>query len=58
MEKWWAFYEIEIGDPGERPESYWTPRLAEVCHLRPSDLGELTSGQMHRAYVYSHPPDE
>jgi hypothetical protein len=55
MEKWWTWYEVEIGVPGERPESYWVPRYAEVCHLRPADLGDLTSGQMHAMYRYSHP---
>lgn len=54
--QWWEFYWVIVGEPGQRPESYWDPRIAEVCSLRPSDLGDLTSGQIHDAFRYSHPP--
>ena len=47
----------DLGEPGERPESYWSPRLADVCHLRPGDLADLTFVQLHSAYMYAHPDD-
>lgn len=48
---------MDLGLLGERPESYWSPRLAEVCHLRPADVGDLTLGQLHEAYLYSKGDD-
>jgi len=41
----------------EKPESYWTPRIGEVCHLRPTDLGDLTPNQLFAAFMYAHPED-
>lgn len=52
--KWWRIFENDLGPAGERPEVYWSPRLAEVCGLRPSDIGDLTAMQLHAAYSYSH----
>jgi hypothetical protein len=41
------------GPPGGRPQDYWSPRIAEVCHLRPDDLETMTLHQIHAAYTYS-----
>ncbi len=50
-------WESYLGEPCEKPESYWSPRLAEVLHLRPSDIGEMTPTQLFNAYMYAHPED-
>jgi hypothetical protein len=30
LEKWWRIWESYLGPSGAVPESYWSPRLAEV----------------------------
>lgn len=43
----WRLFRIRFGRlPGDRAESYWTPALGFVCHLRPSDIGDLTPSQL------------
>ena len=43
--------------PGERPQSYWTLRMAEVFGWMPDALEQLTLSQIHEAYMYSQGDD-
>ena len=58
LDKWWRIVEGSGLYPGRRPESYWTPRLAAVCGLRPVDIGDMNPMQLHHAWEYSHPGDD
>jgi hypothetical protein len=53
--KFWRIFEEDLGPIGQRPELFWTPRLAEVCHIRPGDIGVMTPTQLHGAFLYSDP---
>ena len=48
--KFWRLFNARFGPPGDPPESYWWPALGHVCHLRPSDVRDLTPAQLNGSY--------
>jgi hypothetical protein len=48
----WRDFSDQFGAPGLEPSSYWQSWLGHWCHVRPSDIGDMTAEQLYGCYEF------